>query len=948
MEHTREVRLGLVLYGGVSLAVYENGVAQELYRAIRGDGIYGLVKDLIDSDILVDIISGTSAGGVNGVMLGYALANNRDFAPVADLWRNQADIQALLRDQGDENTNSVLNSDYYQCKLEECFAQMKGAAPPPAPAPSEVTELDLFVTGTDANGSISTVFDDAGHPIDVKNHRALFKLSFRGGRTGENEKNDFKTASEVDLAKLCRLTSCFPAAFEPVRIDGTPGDGDSFFRWGKLREGAVYLDGGILNNKPFTSTIQEVSRRTANREVERFVIYVEPDPEVFAEQTAKAQPRSPNVAQAAFGALLSIPRYQSIAADLAAIEEHNVKVERVTAILDTFGGTTPLAPEALQGGVVCRFEASDAAYNGCRLIQLRDAAVEGILDDSNGRGYLANSKDRHAARLLVESFSHWEGDPAPTLRDFDVYFRLRRAQYISHVLMDHIRGGGSQKSAEAAWEQINHFFKLYEICEWAMKTALQKQEFHWKELADSNPGLDLAPENERLAILGQISKEKWGQVRRCLESLLDPAGITIPAQPGREGRGGFYRVFRRRVAPQSGNSAGGNLLQEIDRLFEAALKNLPAGPLGDMLRGEYSRFLDVDRQLFPILFGSGSESMDAIRVVRFSPRDAQRGLSNCKDVSEKVAGGTLAAFGGFFKKTWRANDIMVGRLDAACQLLECLVTRVRLAQVGKRPPFTAPSLEQYFRDLRPEKLQELKLDKLATLLNSYLKDPASATEQQWNDLVDGLTSVAHQVIASEEWPKVIQCAIEQEHQWGQYQLKEKAPDHPYDSSNLKWIRAKRRPDQVLVAVAAKAFQMGIVPEFTQGRIAGHPFGEEIPEPVLTELALLGTMRASKSLVASAPSDTVRRKIEGNPLQVWVASGIIPALYRWTRMRRTRPDFVIVMNTILPVAGLTTLLLGVILAFHPFGWTVPANVWGVLIGAPIVLFGLWWFLLRKLL
>lgn len=88
MAHTREVRLGLVLYGGVPLAVYENGVAQELYRTIRGEGIYGLVKELIDSDIIVNIMSGTSAGGVNGVMLAYALSTNRDFAPLADLWRN--------------------------------------------------------------------------------------------------------------------------------------------------------------------------------------------------------------------------------------------------------------------------------------------------------------------------------------------------------------------------------------------------------------------------------------------------------------------------------------------------------------------------------------------------------------------------------------------------------------------------------------------------------------------------------------------------------------------------------------------------------------------------------------------------------------------------------------------------------------------------------------------
>jgi hypothetical protein len=35
MPYSREVRLGIVLYGGLSLAVYENGIAQELHRANR-------------------------------------------------------------------------------------------------------------------------------------------------------------------------------------------------------------------------------------------------------------------------------------------------------------------------------------------------------------------------------------------------------------------------------------------------------------------------------------------------------------------------------------------------------------------------------------------------------------------------------------------------------------------------------------------------------------------------------------------------------------------------------------------------------------------------------------------------------------------------------------------------------------------------------------------------
>ena len=74
---SREVRLGVVMYGGVSLAIYIYGVTQELFRAVRGRGVYKLLKTLTDSDIVVDVISGTSAGGINGILLGYALCRSR-------------------------------------------------------------------------------------------------------------------------------------------------------------------------------------------------------------------------------------------------------------------------------------------------------------------------------------------------------------------------------------------------------------------------------------------------------------------------------------------------------------------------------------------------------------------------------------------------------------------------------------------------------------------------------------------------------------------------------------------------------------------------------------------------------------------------------------------------------------------------------------------------------
>src|ERR1700743_3170311 len=94
-----EVRLAVVLYGGVSLAVYIHGVTREILNLVRAskqlhadehsgrpaaardlDGstrvYYDVLKTLapdIDLRVVVDLISGASAGGINGVMLARAL-----------------------------------------------------------------------------------------------------------------------------------------------------------------------------------------------------------------------------------------------------------------------------------------------------------------------------------------------------------------------------------------------------------------------------------------------------------------------------------------------------------------------------------------------------------------------------------------------------------------------------------------------------------------------------------------------------------------------------------------------------------------------------------------------------------------------------------------------------------------------------------------------------------
>src|SRR5215218_8082947 len=132
-DATNEVRFAVVLYGGVSLAIYMNGITQELLQLVRAtapapgdDGrlwwddddltgagpVYRKLGQLLDRNavgtasgpvrtrFVVDIITGTSAGGINGVFLAKALASDRDISALNDLWVEEGDIERLLNDDG--------------------------------------------------------------------------------------------------------------------------------------------------------------------------------------------------------------------------------------------------------------------------------------------------------------------------------------------------------------------------------------------------------------------------------------------------------------------------------------------------------------------------------------------------------------------------------------------------------------------------------------------------------------------------------------------------------------------------------------------------------------------------------------------------------------------------------------------------------------------------------
>ena len=112
----KELRIALICYGGVSLAVYMHGVTRELWQLARASrdhlgggasrgGVHTVYRDLLEmleerSDlrlrVLPDIMSGASAGGINAVFLAQAIFSGQSLEPLTDLWLENADTEKLV------------------------------------------------------------------------------------------------------------------------------------------------------------------------------------------------------------------------------------------------------------------------------------------------------------------------------------------------------------------------------------------------------------------------------------------------------------------------------------------------------------------------------------------------------------------------------------------------------------------------------------------------------------------------------------------------------------------------------------------------------------------------------------------------------------------------------------------------------------------------------------
>ena len=821
VDYTQEVRFAIVMYGGLSLAVYINGVAQELLHLVRSaapqvrpddsvanpsaryadeeltgsEKVYRKLAQMmvrgraplavpkedektkspdIRTRFIVDILSGSSAGGINAVFLAKALANDQPLQNLEKLWVTEGDMAVLINDKESlkdtalrlqDPPKSLLNSQRIYWDLLDALEGMEPAGKTDGAGSTNVDELDLFVTATDLNGqTIKLQLSD--EMVQERRHRKVFHFIYDCGLDPVTCKprNDFEEINNPFLAFAARTTSAHPAAFEPMNLGGIDdilnrhekykdrfdirsdyADWEKFYEEYLQPEDSVpqptgansdkthkalverfkkrpFNDGGVLDNQPFSPTIETLPKHRPTLPTVRKLLYIEPAPEKI-----KADPEqpTPDFVETAWLSLSTLPRYEPIREHLEHVLQRNQLVERVQHLtegmekdIERMGRPHVLTRDEFNSFDLERMISLPgrglawASYQRLRVAEVTD---ELVLLIARTRGFDEDSDESRAVRQIVR---HWRmqhyldylkqkreftNEPSPDeatetrfLTDFDIQWRLRRLRFVMRKIDDlacfDLNGKKTRDVAlkkpdqEIPYpqndpdDQVNRqrlrqvLLKIKKAFRESYKTLMCNRNQLWSPVAETTTAGEQAPDtvaNIRAAI------EMIGITRDELSALLQRLTDTERNRQLDEILDKNQAGFKKLQTDLS------DLLRkwfsESRTIFEQGLDREGSFPsderaIRDAIAFYFDYFDFYDMIAHPILYATDAgDELDYIEVYRVSPQDATALVNEKTDKKQKLAGTKLADFGAFFKTEFRANDILWGRLDGAERIITALL-----------------------------------------------------------------------------------------------------------------------------------------------------------------------------------------------------------------------------------------------------------------------------------
>jgi len=778
----KEIRVAVVFYGGVTLAIYENGVAQSFFDLTHKQHVFKLVLEMLDADAVIDVMSGASAGGINSLLLASALEHGTNIKTTNKLWRELADFGELIFKPTEDRPDSLLDKN--NAFLNRLIIGFENLADEQNKQSSEFdpikNEIDLFITGTDLHGRIYRYIDQIGSIIDDKDHRTVFHLKYRPGtnaskprkRVGittdflDKNKSDDDKLNEVQattLASIARITSSFPGAFPPYSVDKIGNkalrkdvkDALQYFadiKKSEVRDGnRFYVDGGTLNNKPFEPVLKSIFYRMPANRVERKLFYVEPNPEEPTKESLFGTEKEESPLKVLFSTGSSIPLSQSIRDNLEDLKSHNSKVEWLGAFRKTAKSSLN-KKKIIINNDVAKIYLNTRIESTAKSILLRSTnppkAQDSVMELGEENGMINNDlkienylldlfqiviKEKLAsdisgekieflkqARIKINEIGNLKNDAEDQLAKndillmiekfncFDVNYIQRKCFYNLYEIYDEIYTEMNKNYSEKDIIRLEEilfitgrliklvkiirvsFVKLRDkIIKDAVKDSNNESGFD-RDIVRSIvgifvdflkvPGIEYWHGNDlwdtktvkSLQDIKDKNDHNWDDLCKILSEGLSSENLNELNAKIDDiiSRCEFDDILKNKKT--LGSNGGDDIT--VLCIIETVLEYIVIGQNSPIIsKHNYKNFTYVDSLVFPQEYLSGIFEKDKIEYVRISPRDAKLGLSDLPP-SSKIAGDDLGSFGGFMRRDWRSNDILWGRLDSICLIIQTLLT----------------------------------------------------------------------------------------------------------------------------------------------------------------------------------------------------------------------------------------------------------------------------------
>ncbi len=641
MGRVRELRFAVAMNGGVSLAVWIGGVAYELSRFCKGEGTWAshLPNPFVRR---VDVLSGTSAGGINAIFLALNQLFGSELRPLRDLWLDQAGLEPpsdtkgkhLLRDPADHRPPSLLDGAYFHEQLQLAIDRLIPQGPV---SPTTNHPLDLRLTTTSLEGLHADVKDDLGSDFHNYEHDAVFHFRHKLSNRCDFTLPDAERATLVDrLARAARSTAAYPFAFEPSRcLDDRDGLCEGVLE--RAKPDHHLLDGGVLNNLPIDEATDAIFRMPASEPVCRYLVAVVPDPSTHIEALLPDARRTASVWDVVSASLVSIPRNQSVAGDLEEVRARN------------------------------------------RTSRARSCARNELLE-------------RRARELRACAETLWPS-----------YQEQRRIRSLGHLTS--VLGGKALDFAEefpdpvpwipSSWKDPNGcwgastvrrlvalLLALLDHPDCGAAGSVRRRVHDVRSRADElNPVQFLGGEIKD-AIAAHLNRgaEPREALRAALESWPQPSttGHVCPHEASSRVEAESLSVPQRRRALSDLVDELGELLVDVALAWSEesrpiALTDVLGASAGQRPRRRARELLCALEVIQGAFGGFDHDPEQPVKLGILTPVNAAP-LDPCARTTakEKLAGDELGHFGAFLKRSWRANDWMWGRLDAATFLFKVL------------------------------------------------------------------------------------------------------------------------------------------------------------------------------------------------------------------------------------------------------------------------------------